>query len=89
MTRFNYNMSWLVGFVFVMFIAASSGADAGAVAYWGGVILGLVMLVLTFFRLRNAGHSAWWGVIGFIPWVNLILYIGCMFMPTMERSDDS
>lgn len=64
-------------------------ADSGVEAAFAFAMVGLcaaalglmMMVVMLALRLRNADRSAWWALLGLIPFLNFIVLFGAIFLP--------
>ena len=46
-----------------------------------GLVLGIALFALIYFRLKNIGMNPWWCLALIVPILNLLLLIRCLVMP--------
>lgn len=67
-------------------VAKAQSGPEGAMAFVAvglaaagvGALLMIAMLAL---RLRNADRSGWWAILGFLPFLNFLVFLVAMFLP--------
>lgn len=89
MTRGDYTLAFLI----VQVLCLLSGLvvtqeNLGGVAIFSYVVGGGILVVPTMMRLKDTGHSPWWGLCVFLPIGYLCVTLHCLSYPPMEMRRD-
>ena len=79
--RIKYFLSvFIVGLL--AFVAIGLGRIFGPLSSIFVVGLLCIDIILTIQRLNDIGRSRWFVVLLFVPYVNIVVYLACLFIPS-------
>lgn len=68
------------GWLFAIGIVLTVCSRIKGAEFLGGLI-GLTWFIAAVLRLRDTGTAGWWCLLGFIPFANLVIIFGLLFIP--------